>query len=240
MAELGELLGEKKAEQPRDDQGRYSAPPAEPKEPVAEPKAELKTEPQIQPKAEPKHDPVQPPPGFTPTAALVEERRKRQELEARLKQFEQPPKPVPNKDEDLPGYVDHRLNEVSQDAHNRFLNAVEASARNRYSDYDDKRAFFLEAAQSNPHLLVMCNQAADPAEFVYRESIKMQRLQPYNGDLAKFEADLRTSIEKELREKIAKEQTPVIPKSLNDTPSPIQTAAYQGPPALGSILRNKF
>jgi len=220
-----ETTGDTEA-QPRDDQGRFAkqedAAPVEEAKPVeAEPK--------------PKEDAYK--------TAMLEERRKRQELEARLRAKEQAqnlPDPPPfwdDPDKSIQARLDQMRHELQSDYLNRYYNALESAARARHTDYDEVRDVFVEKAKDNPALAAQLNNHPDPAEFAYQQGKLLRELSTVNNDIDAY----RKRIEDEVRAKLAAEmQKPSVPKSLNSEPSsPTQNGAWS-PASLESLMNLKM
>jgi hypothetical protein len=171
-------------------------------------------------------------------AAVIGERKRRQEaeertrlLEAQLQALANPPAPPPNIWEDEQGALDHVKNEavtmaVQQATFNNKLDMSEMMVRQANTDFDDMKAKFLEMAEQNPSLR---NQAlADPhpwnkAYTIAKNAAKMEALGAV--DVAELEAKLREQITAEMQ---AKTPANPLPNSLADA----QSARGGGNPAV--------
>ena len=249
MAELDEILsGEESgpvAEQPRDEKGRFA-----PVESTVEP---VTPEPAAPPAApEPVTAPVEvkpPEPDHVPTAALLDERRKRQQIERELaeirQRLEKPSEPEKDIWEDPAAYVSAAEQRAVQKAQemmrHQFANMSEAAARQRHPDYDEKRAVLEARLESDPVLRSELNRTIDNGgdlgEFVYKTASRLQEIESV-GNLdsyrQKLEADIRAKVMAELAQK------PQVPQSLNSTSSPSShTETWGGPPPLDEILKRK-
>ena len=256
MAAIEELVGARA----RDEQGRFvSVTPAEPVKAESAP-----TEP-VQSKVEEPVKPVEPPKVETPPPAPVaapavpaqpvesaetaaykkamrEEREKRQALERKLQELQTPKQPV-DPWSDLPGALKSTQEQLREDLFIERCNLTEEIARQKHSDFDAVREEFVEAANANPALWAQIRQERNPAEYVYREGLRIRELKSVNGDFSayksKLEQDIRARLEAEFTAKYGAKPAPAVPTSLNSdaSPPPVE-AAYQGPPPLNKILRN--
>jgi len=257
MAAIEELVGDRA----RDEKGRFlPATPAEPEkvesapaEPVQqkaenpEPVAPVKEPPAVEtppvaPVAAPTA-PVQPVESAETAAykrAMREEREKRQALEAKLRELQTPKTPV-DPWSDLPGALKSTQEQIREELFAERCNLTEEIARQKHTDFDDVREVFVEAANTNPALWAQIRQERNPAEFVYREGLRIRELKDVNGDFAAYRSKLEKDIETRLRAELEakyKTATPAVPASLNSDASPPQVEVYQGPKPLNQILRN--
>ena len=118
-------------------------------------------------------------------AAAAEAERKAKGLEqaiaaARAKVREQPQR---NFSDDPAAYVEQMRAEFASEVANIRTEALQAAARARYQDYDEKEQAFISLAQSNPYLVAQLRQASDPAEFAYRTAEYHLALQESGGSL---------------------------------------------------------
>lgn len=259
MAAIEELVGDRA----RDEKGRFL--PATPAEPEKAPEIWLTappTEP-VQPEVT-QPPPVEPPKVETPPAASVvaapaapvqpvespetaaykkamrEEREKRQAAEAKLRELQTPKQPV-DPWSDLPGALKSTQEQLREELFLERCNLTEEIARQKHTDFDDVREVFVEAANANPTLWAQIRQERNPAEFVYREGLRIRELKDVNGDFtayrSKIEKDIETRLRAEFEAKYSK-ATPAVPVSLNSDASPPPVEVYQGPKPLNQILRN--
>lgn len=177
-----------------------TAPPAEPAEPTPAPKPEPKPEEGLQ-------------------AALLAERRKRQELEARLAEQQ---KEKPDFWEDPEARLADTEAKFQQQLVMQKLDISEAFAREKYSDFDEKLEIFAAMLQENPVLHQQMVQQVNPAEFAYKTALSQQKLKEM-GDPLKYEAEL----EKKLRAKWEAEKEAENKKKA-DLPGSIATTAGAG------------
>jgi hypothetical protein len=256
MAAIEELVGDRA----RDEKGRFTAVP-----PTAPDKAEAAPTEPVQQKAEsepvvpvtepPKVETPPPAPVAAPAApaqpvespqeaaykkAMREERDKRQALEAKLRELQTPKTPV-DPWSDLPGALKSQEQAFEERLFLERCNTTEELARTRHTDFDEVREVFVEAANANPALWAQIRQERNPAEFVYREGLRIRELKDVNGDFtayrSKIEKDIETRLRAEFEAKYGK-ATPAVPTSLNSDASPPPVEVYQGPKPLNQILRN--
>lgn len=227
-------------DRPRDEMGRFAPKDAGVEPPTTE-----------QPAAPPAAEPATglPPHEF---AALKDERRKRQEAEARAafleQQLRQPPpateaEPVDfweNPNAVISNQVNQAVNTALQEWERRQVQqraeAAEAAARAKYPDYDDAFAKFREQLQFNPALMQDLNRAADPAEFAYqrgRAAIDMADPESYR---AKIEAEVRQKLEAELLANAPRPQTLPPTTAGQRSVSGRGGPQWGGPPGLKDIL----
>ena len=240
----------------RDDNGRFvSVTPTEekpaeaPKEPVvAAPEPAKAPEPVVTPPVAPVAPVVTQPTTPAENAeaaaykkAMREEREKRQAAEARLRELQTPKAPV-DPWADLPGTLSQHQQQLREEMFVERCNVTEEMARERHKDFDEVREVFLEEAQKNPQLFAQLRQERNPAEFAYREGLRVRELKDVNGDFtaykSKLEKDIEARVRAELESKYGK-PAPAVPTSLNSDSSPaVAMEVYQGPPPLNKILRN--
>jgi hypothetical protein len=226
---------EAKAEGPaRDEKGRF-APKGE-KEPDVSPTSE-----------EPKLD----------HAALIGERRRRQEAEDRLREYEarlaqlqqpqfQPQQQgIPDRWEDPEGYDRYLIAQASALAEERAMHAVQTqriyssavAARAKYADYGDAHAVFGEMVQQNPMLFQQMVTAPDPAEFAYQTAKTEMEIRQYGGIDKLVQARVQAELAK--AQTPAPAPTPSIPDTLADAQSARGSSAASAftVPSLDDILR---
>jgi hypothetical protein len=192
-----------------------------------------------------------------PQAALLDERRKRQqyerelsELREQLKARETPVQPPKDVWEDPAAYIsaeakrarDEAVREAQTMMRHQFANMSEQQARAKYPDYDAKSAAFAARLEVDPVLRSELNRVVDRngdlGEFVYKTEARLQEVEQI-GNLdsyrTKLEADIRAKLEAEFAAR-----KPVVPQSLNGEPSPSSTTeAWKGPAPLEQILKRK-
>jgi hypothetical protein len=143
-----------------------------------------------------------------PLPALMAERDKRQQEEAKRKELErrlaelEANKPEPPKFYENPELaVDHRVREVEARANQRLYAALEAAAREAHPDYDEVIAELTEQAQSNPALAQQVFSSPNPATAAYRLGKQLREMKAMQDPAA-----YRAQVEAEIRAQIAAEQ----------------------------------
>lgn len=256
--------------QGRDPETGKFLPKEEPKaEPAKEPaKAEATKEPEKA--AEPAKTAAPQQEEMTPKekaafAKAADETRKRQALEAQLRQLQanmqqraaapqgQPqgqPQAAPQTFWDDPeGALKRTEANMQQAILSSKLQTAEAIARSRYKDFDEKVGIFKDLAMTTPGLAQQMVMAPDPAEFAYRTAANHKAIQDAGGvdalvSKAREEerAKVRQELEAELKAKadaLAKERA-ALPGSLSDAPSKgTNRPVWGGPPSMDDILTGK-
>lgn len=210
----------------------------------------------------PEETPGGPPPSEAPVpqAALMGERRRRQEAENRARFLEQqlqsltrlpqaPPTEAPKADfwDDPEAAIAARfaefgpslLDQFEQRQLYRSIDKSEASARARYNDFDEAIVEYERAVAANPSLAREMANAVDPAEFAYRKGKSLAEIHTYGGDVDALLAAKRAEWEAELRAS-APSPTPTLPPSTATERSmgvPRAGPAWSGPKPLTELLR---
>lgn len=194
-------------------------------------------------------------------AKAADETRKRQALEARLRELEakiqQPAAQSPGTPAEAPktfwddpeGALQRTQQQMQQAILGTRLQTAEAIARSRYTDFDEKVMEFKDLAMTTPGLAQQMLAAPDPAEFVYRTAANHMAIKQAGGVDAlvakareEERAKVRQEVEAELKAKaeaLAKERA-ALPGSLSDAPSKgNQRTVWSGPPSMADILTGK-
>lgn len=188
--------------------------------------------------------PIEPP---IDHAALIGERRRRQEAEAReaekdrlIAEFQsrQPQTPPPDFWDDPDQAFNHRLQTVLPDITERIRSELRVErvkesaddARSRYQDYDQTIDVFHQLATQNPSLQQQMLMARDPAEFAYKTAKTHQQVQSYGS--------IEQMIEAEVAKRLTAQPAPTapIPDTLADAQSSRGAPAATAPPTLDAIL----
>jgi hypothetical protein len=238
--EVAQAEAEAQAGPPRDEHGRFA------------PKGEMEA-------AEP---PQAAPPAATddegppiPRKALLDERSKRQALEAELQRareqlqaFQYPPQAPPSIFDDEQGWEQHFgqtvvQQAVSQATQNARLDMSEMMVRQAHPDFEEKKAAFLEAMQATPGLAERARQDPHPWNFAYQYVVNQQRMNELSAvNVADLEAKLRAQIQAEYEAKAGgalQASLPAgVPPSLSGQRNvgSRQGPAWAGPSPLSDIL----
>lgn len=156
-------------------------------------------------------------PQTVPLAAMKAEREKRQRAEAERKELEQQLQeirqqhqaPAPSYYEDPEGYLARAQNAIEQRATARLNAALEAQAREQYSDYEEKMGVVMEHAQGNPAIVQEIMTAPNPAVAAYKMGqrlMEFQQMQDPEAYRAKIAAEVRAQIDAENKAKADQRQ----------------------------------
>lgn len=146
--------------------------------------------------------------GMVPKRAVIDERRKRQELERELAALRAqlndavPKQPArPDVFEDQEGAFNYVESVIEQ---RTLLNRIEMSRElmmDQHQDYEDAEEQFVELAKADPSLVQKMRAAPLPAKFVYqyvKRHQQMQEMQDIEAYKAKLEAEIRAKVMAEL------------------------------------------
>lgn len=184
-----------------------------------------------------------------PVGAIQDERRKRQELERRIADYEdrlnklanppQPQAPPPEMFDDPEGWQNHFGGQIRDEATqqaslNAKLDTSEMLARDKYDDFEDMKASFLELAKDNPTLAQQALTDPHPWRKAYQIAKTHSTMQEVGAtDVDSLRASIRAEIEAEMKAAPAAE----IPQSLASAQSGRAASATTGaPPSLQDIL----
>lgn len=194
--------------------------------------------------AKPAETPAAKPEKTVPLAALEDERRKRQEAEARLARQQQE-QPKPGFWEQPEQHLAELKHYAATQALSMKLDVSENIARSRYEDFETQLSAFGELVRENPHLRVQMLQARDPAEFAYstaKNHAALKAAGSIEGMRKTIETEVRAKIEAEMRAKAEADAktAAALPTTLTtETGSAPRGAEYTGPTPLASILNEK-
>ncbi len=176
-------------------------------------------------------------------AAAAEAERKAQGLEraiaeARAKVRQQQQQPSFN--ENPAEYVEQLRREMAEQVTNIRTEALQAAARARHADYDEKEQAFIQLAQTNPYLVAELRQAPDPAEFAYKTAEYHLAMQEAGGSLDALKKRLMDELATERAEQF-KSKAAALPKTLAAVSGTGRKSAqtFAGPAALDDIYSRK-
>ncbi len=183
----------------RDEQGRFasaedtqpapevsSAPPASPEPPPPAPAQESQTTAPVQPVG----GHVQPPPGYIPMAAVLDEREKRQRLERELEEYrrkvqeaERPPQNI-DPIADPEGFNRQLDMQRARDRWEIITSISHATASRQHGAEKVKAAeeWLAGELQTNPHLWATVQRQVDPYDFVVQQHQRSLRLSKIGDD----------------------------------------------------------
>jgi len=185
-----------------------------------------------------------------PIAAIHDERRKRQELEkrvaeyeAKLQQLQNPPQPAPDMFENPEGWQGHFGKQIQQTAvqeasFNSLLNTSEMLCRDKYDDFEDAKGRFMELAEANPVLAQQALSDPHPWRKAYQIVKNHEKMESLGAtDATSLEARLREQIRAELEAELkAQPAQAAIPTSLAGAQSGRGTSGVWNPPTIDEIL----
>lgn len=189
-------------------------------------------------------------------AALKDERRKRQEAEARAAQIEAqylamqrqaqaPQQPQVDFWDDPQQYLQGQFASFGEQLFQQFeqrqqaarIDQSEAAARARHADYDQAFQAFSQAVQANPRLAAEMAQAPDPAEYAYSKGKTALALEQAGSieaiiaaERAKWEAEVKAAVP---TPRMSLPSTTAADGSVASRGAP----QWGGPTDLGDILR---
>ena len=189
-------------------------------------------------------------------AAIIDERRKRQEAEQRyadlLKQTQKPAE-RPSVFENEDAAISSRVAEGNQPLREAIYKLSVKAARGLYKDFGDAEQAFLEAMEKDERLLHGLRQSDDPGEYIYTMGIHVRELADVGGDLMKYRdkvtAVSQSKIDDQAKqiaaltaevESLKKAQSDLesVPRSLNNTSSGSSPkAGDEDPEDIRSIAR---
>lgn len=231
---------EPEPKEPADPEPKDPADPAEPKEPddpsePPSPKASETTEETEEPWTK---------------KAVLDERRKRQELEQRLREIEskKEPEPAPDWWADPEKAAQHQSQQIEARLYQQKVELSQDFMRSQHEDYDDMEARFMEMAQENPALRTELQKSANPARFAYetaKKAAEYDAMKDVDSYKAKLEAEVRKDVEAKVRKELEAEQEKKAKKETAIDPSLASTSSkggltsddYAGPTPLDEILK---
>ena len=169
-------VAEPETEQPQETTGEETAPPAETQPEQSKPVEEDREVAAFK-------------------AQAIDERRKRQALEQRLRDLEaKQQKPEVNEDdywENPKKVIDSTKTELQQNFEGKLYQVTEELTRDAYKDYDEVIQYFMdEIAPSNPGIAETARSKANPHRFIYQEAKKMRKLAEI-GDIDSYEEKIK-------------------------------------------------
>ena len=182
-------------EQARDDAGKF-AKVEEPSKAEGEPAKAVDPKPEDKPAEKPRID----------VAALIDERRRRQAAEARVKELEgQKPEKAPSVFEDEDKAIGHRVDSGTRSLRESLFNqSVKIAQLVHKEDYEEVSKAFLEASDKDERLIEALRRAEDPGEFIYTTGLQLKEMGDVGGDFVKYRAKLTGDLRAQLTERDAK------------------------------------
>lgn len=233
---------------PAEDTGEKAAPPT----------AKQETQ-EAKPTATTADDAEDGPP--VPRKALLDERRKRQDLEHALAELKgqisvyqstvqrpaMPPPPPPEPADkrfygDPITYIKEEVGRAAKEMRDWVINRSEYEARKQYSDYDAKLEGFAKAAKQDQSLWAKLNAHPAPAFYAYEIGQNYLMLEDGGGSLEamakKIRDQTRVEVESELRKKFSLDSANDANRSLVNAPGSGATteAKRHGPISLSEVF----
>lgn len=201
---------------------------------------------------------------LVPRKALIEERRKRQDYEKKMAEFEaklaelskpQPPpqqqrqpQPPPDPWTDPQGAIEYERQQRAMELYETRV-ILSEEMMSQKPDYTEAKRVFIEAANADPSLAQKLVRHPMPAKFVYEEGKRLAALREIGPDPAAYRENLRQQLMEELRAEMGVQSSPVsqapkapAPKSLAGQTSAVprdQAGRYaprNGPTPLEDII----
>lgn len=251
---LDDLLSDKELPETTEETEQTEDTGVETSEETATAETEQETEEKAEPtpgeEAEQKTDDEEGPESWT-KAAVLDERRKRQALEAELEKMRQGQQPA-TEPEKADWYADPEKaaqsmeQQLSRQAFNTKLELSQDMMRGQFEDYDELETEFVDLAKQDPRLVQEMQQAANPARFAYETAQKarkyaaMQDVEGYEAKVRQeIEAKVRKELEAEQQQKAEKQQqkrAAIDPSLASSTSGGLKSDDFAGPTPLEDIL----
>lgn len=232
-----------------------SSTPSEP-EKVDEVVQETEPQPEPQPEPEAEKKTEKPELSRRDVAAIIDERRKRQELEAKLKEYQNKPQEKPSVFEDEDKAISVRLDEGTRTLRETLFKQSVKLARMEHKDaYAEAETAFMEAAEADPRLYESLRNSDDPGEYIYHIGLQIKELSDVGGDFIKYREKVSSQYKVKLSEqeqqiaalkaenealKKAQQDLETLPRSLNKATSvTAPKIGEQDPEDIKSIVRFK-
>lgn len=147
--------------------------------------------------------------GHVPLAALMDEREKRQKLQAENEQLRAQIKPQeaaqpPDLFDDPAAYAAHVEQLISNKGFENAVVVSQAMMRMQHEDYDAMEAKFADMVKENPSLAVQLRNAELPAVFAYETAKKAEKLAAMEN-IEEWEAKKTAELEAKIRAELTAE-----------------------------------
>jgi hypothetical protein len=187
-------------------------------------------------------------------AALIDERRRRQAAEARVKELEgQKPEKAPSVFEDEDKAIGHRVDSGTRSLRESLFNqSVKIAQLVHKEDYEEVSKAFLDASDKDERLIEALRRAEDPGEFIYTTGLQLKEMGDVGGDFVKYREKLTGDLRTQLTERDAKIATlekqiadlaaaqaelSTLPKSLNTRSAAPKAGEVEPDEDISSIAR---
>ncbi len=147
--------------------------------------------------------------------AVLDERRKRQELEAKIAKLEEKKQEAeavkrPDILEDQEGAFRHTESQFANALLQERINLSRELMIEKHDDYEAHEAVFVEMAQKNPQLVQEMNRSSNPAKFAYNKAKEHNEYSDYQKN--KESDDYKAFLE-------ARKAAALEPKEVEETPA---------------------
>lgn len=176
-------------------------------------------------------------PEYVPRKAVMDERRKRQELERKLADLESqrsPKKQEPQADPpDWYADPEQAAQRMQFEMNNRLYQAAvyqsEKVMKSQHDDYDAVAAVFAEVATADPNLARQLFEHPFPAEFAYQTGKRIQLLREIGDDPLAYRAKLKAEIMAENGIASSSQPAPQTPARTSSVPRSLARDVSQQP-----------
>ena len=133
-------------------------------------------------------------------AAIIDERRKRQALEQRLKELEAgKPANKPSVFEDEDKAISSRVDEAIRPIREAlYKQSLRSAASLHKDDFESAQLAFVEASQQDDRLIAGLRASEDPGEYIYSMGAHIRELADVNGDLGAYKAKITGAMKTDL------------------------------------------
>lgn len=113
---------------------------------------------------------------WAPRAALLDERKKRQQAQEDLERYKrehgisEETDEAPDPRDDPEGYKKHVRQQVERENWEQRVTTSRERMLEKHSDFEEKERHFVAIAQNNPDLVKQMNEHPDPAAFAYEKA----------------------------------------------------------------------
>lgn len=153
--------------------------------------------------AAPPAEPMPAPSESVPQKALLDERRKRQELQRRLEELEaqihqtrpQPePQAAPDWELEPKQAASHFAEQLEIARYQDRVSITEEILREKHTDYDEVAAAFAEAARNDPHMREAVFKAPNPARYAYQAGKMLMLMRNIGNDPDSYRAKIEAEV----------------------------------------------
>lgn len=194
---------------------------------------------QVQAPQEPQEDRI-------PQAALIAERRKRQEIERELQAYrQQAAQQQPQFEQDPNEWASHFQQQMQSQMKASLVDMSETLVRAQFKDFDQVRDAFIESASQNPVYINQMMASPNPALYAYQEGKRLMALREMGDDPQAWRKSIE---EKAVAAYLESQKTQATQASVANLPTSLgdvratggqKAEQYAGPKPLNDILASK-